>query len=171
MRRSVQAEAHGQAEARPGERRLGLACVGLGGAVATTAVAGIELIRDGLTDTDGLPLAGLEGQPGLAPYEDLVFGGWDLSGDDLASAARSHGVLDDVRLNAVKPALSGMRPWPAVGNREFCRNASGDNVVPVAEATSSSRPRSPRASPTPSWRRWRPGSRSSPPARSASWTA
>jgi myo-inositol-1-phosphate synthase len=131
--RDVQVEANG--DGRPEGRRLGLACVGLGGAVATTAVAGVELIRRGLAGTDGLPLAALDAEGGsvdLAPYENLVFGGWDLSGDDLASAALSHGVLDGVRLEAVKPALSAMRPWPAVGNKDFCRNASGDNVVPVA---------------------------------------
>lgn len=107
-------------------RRLGVAIVGLGGAVATTAVAGAELIRQGEADTDGLPLAGLGG---LVPYENLVFGGWDLSGDDLASAAASHEVLTRDQLQAAKPALADIRPWPAVVNPEFCRNATGVNCV------------------------------------------
>ena len=107
-------------------RRLGVAVVGLGGAVATTAVAGAELIRQGKADTDGLPLAGLEG---LVPYGNLVFGGWDLSGEDLASAAASHGVLTQDQLLAAKPALADIRPWPAVVNPEFCRNATGVNCV------------------------------------------
>jgi myo-inositol-1-phosphate synthase len=76
-------------------RRLGVAVVGLGGAVATTAVAGVELIRRGLAGTEGLPLAGLA-VGGMVPYENLHFGGWDLSGDDLASAATEHGVLETV---------------------------------------------------------------------------
>ena len=37
---------------------------------------------------DGLPLGHLS-VPGLADYEDLVFGGWDLNGADLAVAARA----------------------------------------------------------------------------------
>jgi myo-inositol-1-phosphate synthase len=107
-----------------------MAVVGLGGAVATTAVAGIELIRRGLAGTEGLPLAGIEVE-GMVPYENLVFGGWDLSGDDLASAAMSHGVLEPAQIEAVKPTLVSQRPWPAVGSEEFCRNASGDNVLAV----------------------------------------
>ena len=38
-------------------RRVGVAIVGLGGAVATTAVAGVELLRRGTNRMDGLPLA------------------------------------------------------------------------------------------------------------------
>ncbi len=107
-------------------RRLGVAVVGLGGAVASTAVAGVELMRRGITGTDGLPLAGLET---LVPYENLVFGGWDLCGDDLASAAASHGILPADQLQAAKPALVDVRPWPAVVNPEFCRNAAGTHCV------------------------------------------
>ncbi len=107
-------------------RRLGVAVVGLGGAVASTAAAGVELIRQGATGTDGLPLAGLEA---LVPYENLVFEGWDLCGDDLASAVASHGILPADQLQAAKPALVNIRPWPAVVNPGFCRNASGTHCV------------------------------------------
>ena len=37
--------------------KIGVAIVGLGGAVATTAVAGIEMIKAGSNDFAGLPLA------------------------------------------------------------------------------------------------------------------
>ena len=37
--------------------KLGVAVVGLGGAVATTAIAGIEMIKAGRNDRTGLPLA------------------------------------------------------------------------------------------------------------------
>ena len=37
--------------------KVGVAIVGLGGAVATTAVAGIEMIKAGSNDFSGLPLA------------------------------------------------------------------------------------------------------------------
>lgn len=109
-------------------RRLGVAIVGLGGSVATTAVAGMELIRQGAAGTDGLPLAGLEN---LAPYENLVFGGWDLCEDDLASAAGSLEVLTAEQLRVAKPALADLRPWPAVMDPEYCRNAAGTNSVAV----------------------------------------
>ena len=45
-------------------RRLGVLVVGLGGAVASTAAAGIEMLRAGSNDLAGLPLAnvGVSGQ-------------------------------------------------------------------------------------------------------------
>jgi myo-inositol-1-phosphate synthase len=126
-------EANGGSNGQPG-RRLGIACVGLGGAVATTAAAGMELIRLGLAGHEGLPLAGVEsfGDEQLAAYEGLVFGGWDLSDVDLASAARHHGVVDEARIQAAGAALTRIQPWPAAGNKEFCRNISGTNVIPVS---------------------------------------
>jgi len=42
-----------------GDRKLGLAIIGLGGAVGTTIIAGIELITNGLVGTEGLPLSDL----------------------------------------------------------------------------------------------------------------
>ncbi|MCZ2858007.1 inositol-3-phosphate synthase [Blastococcus sp. VKM Ac-2987] len=110
--------------------------VGLGGAVATTAVAGLELLRLGAVDPAGLPLAGMEvdGKPveaatGLVGYADLVVGGWDLDGADLAKAAEQHGVLDPRQLEQAAPALSALTPWPAAGDADFCRNVTGGNVV------------------------------------------
>jgi myo-inositol-1-phosphate synthase len=109
-------------------RRVGVAIVGLGGAVATTAVAGIALLQAGAADTTGLPLAGLP--PALADdlvrYEDLVFGGWDLDPSDLARAAAAHRVLDRDQLAAAGDALAAVKPWPAVGSARWCRNIDGD---------------------------------------------
>jgi myo-inositol-1-phosphate synthase len=111
-------------------RRVGLAIVGLGGAVATTAAAGLELLRTAVVGTDGLPLAELDGQvPGLAAYTDLVLGGWDLDASDLAKAAEVHGVLDVRQLDAVRAGLSRITPWAAAGDAAFCRNVSGGNTV------------------------------------------
>ena len=106
--------------------RLGVAVVGMGGAVATTAIAGMELLKRGVVDTTGLPLAGVKGT-GLVDYGSLTFGGWDLYDDDLAKAARTHGVLTESQLQAVEPVLSKMRPWSAVSNRNFCRNVVGSS--------------------------------------------
>ncbi len=104
-------------------RRVGVAVVGLGGAVATTAVAGLELLRIGAAGTEGLPLAGLRvaGGPvedtiGLVGYESLVVRGWDLDGSDLRKAAEQHGVLDSRQLEEAGPALSALTPCPAAGD-------------------------------------------------------
>ncbi|WP_174300784.1 inositol-3-phosphate synthase [Caulobacter sp. S45] len=108
--------------------RLGVAVIGLGGAVATTALAGVEMIRAGSNALDGLPLADRTAQ-GLTPYGDLVFGGWDLSGDDLATAALGHGVVTAAELANGASGLRGMTPWPAVGSRDFCANIDGANKI------------------------------------------
>jgi myo-inositol-1-phosphate synthase len=117
-------------------RRVGAAVVGLGGAVATTAVAGLELLRLGIVADDGLPLAGmtvggvsLEEATGLASYDELVVGGWDLDGSDLYKAAEQHAVLDSRQLQHAEPLLASITPWPAAGDVDFCRNVSGGNVV------------------------------------------
>ena len=48
-------------------RRVGVAVVGLGGAVATTAAAGVEILKRGTNQMSGLPLAGMS-VPGLVGY-------------------------------------------------------------------------------------------------------
>ena len=109
-------------------RRLGVLVVGLGGAVASTAVAGIELLRAGSNDLAGLPLANL-GVSGLAPYRNMHFAGWDVRDDDLASAVREHRVLDREQTDQVEDRLRTMRPWAAAGSRDYCRNIHGSNTL------------------------------------------
>ncbi len=106
--------------------RIGVALVGVGGAVATTAIAGIEMIKAGKNDRTGLPLAEMA-VPGLADYRDLVFTGWDVNGDDLGVAAEKHGVLGRDALEAGAAGLRGIRPMPAVGSAKFCKNVDGEN--------------------------------------------
>ena len=108
--------------------RVGIAVIGLNGAVATTAAAGIAMIRAGSNDLSGLPLASRDVE-GMAAYRDLHFGGWDLSHDDLATAALKHGVLTESDLANGASSLSDMRPWPAVGSTDFCANIDGANKI------------------------------------------
>jgi myo-inositol-1-phosphate synthase len=111
------------------EARTGVAIIGLGGAVATTAVAGIEQLKLGTVGTDGLPLAHRDD---LVPYDALVFAGWDVNADDLAKAAHVHRVVEPAQLDAVAEPLGAVEPWPAVADPAYCRNAEGANVVPIA---------------------------------------
>ena len=108
--------------------RLGIAIVGFGGAVSTTAVAGIEMIKAGSNKRDGLPLAHLS-IPGMVDYKDIVFAGWDLNDNDLAVAAEEHGVIGTRELQDGARALSGIRPWKAVASEQFCRNIVGKNLI------------------------------------------
>ncbi len=110
------------------KQQVGVAVVGLGGAVATTAVAGVEQMKLGTSGREGLPLAHRDD---LVPYESLQFGGWDVNGDDLAKAAHVHRVLEPAQIEAVGEVLSAIEPWPAVADPAFCRNAVGGNVVAI----------------------------------------
>jgi myo-inositol-1-phosphate synthase len=112
-------------------RKLGIAIIGLGGAVGTTMVAGIELLKKGKIDTTGLPLAKLDADliKDLAAYENIVFAGWDLFGEHLATAAEEHEVLTHKQFVAVEEELRRIKPWRAVGNKEFLANIEGENTV------------------------------------------
>ena len=108
------------------KRILGIAAVGVGGAVGTTMAAGIELIKRGLAGTEGLPLAGAHG---LAEYTDIAIAGWDLNGADLASAAEGHEVLSYKQHAAVAEELAKITPWPAAGSERFVSLIRGDNTL------------------------------------------
>ncbi len=110
------------------KRKLGIAIVGLGGAVGTTMVAGVELLKKGLIGEEGLPLADVK-IDGIADYRDIVFGGWDLHGEHLATAAEEHDVLTHKQFVAVEDVLRKLKPWPAVGNDKFLSNIGGENRV------------------------------------------
>ncbi|WP_420391788.1 inositol-3-phosphate synthase [Acuticoccus sp.] len=109
-------------------RRVGLAIVGLGGGVATTAVAGLELMRQGEIGAAGLPLAGRD-VIGLVDTAQLAIMGWDFDGTDLATALAGHRVLSERQIEAVAPRLSRITPLPAVCDPQFCRNVTGGNVI------------------------------------------
>lgn len=113
------------------KRKLGIAVIGLGGAVGTTMVAGIELLKKGEIDKTGLPLAELPENltADLADYENLCFGGWDLFGEHLAQAAAEHEVLTHRQLLAVEKELRKIKPWRAASNKDFLANIEGENKV------------------------------------------
>jgi Myo-inositol-1-phosphate synthase len=106
-------------------RKLGIAVVGIGGAVGTTMVAGIELIKKSLVSTDGLPLAGITNE--LIDYRDIVFAGWDLFPEHLAKAAEQHDVLTHKQFVAVEEELRSIKPWPAVSDSRFLAKINGAN--------------------------------------------
>jgi myo-inositol-1-phosphate synthase len=111
------------------DRKLGIAIIGLGGAVGTTIVAGIELLKKGKIGTEGLPLADLDENliKDLVGYENIVFGGWDLFGEHLAKAAEEHDVLTYKQFVAVEEDLRKIKPWRAIENKYFLANIEGEN--------------------------------------------
>ena len=104
--------------------------VGISGAVASTAVAGIELLKQKKIGREGLPLAALPENltANLIDYENLVFTGWDMIGDDLQTAATTHNVLTLQQFQAVSEELQATKPLRAIVNSEFCHNIEGKNV-------------------------------------------
>ncbi len=127
------------------EGKLGVLIPGMGGAVSTTLLAGVEAVRRGT----GLPVGSLT-QMGtirlgkrfeyriprimdfvpLAHLDDLVFGGWDLYADNCYQAALQAGVLSREHLEAVQTFLEDLYPWPAVFDQTFVKNLVGPNVKP-----------------------------------------
>ncbi|MEW6636780.1 MAG: inositol-3-phosphate synthase [Actinomycetota bacterium] len=117
--------------------RLGVLMPGMG-AVATTFIAGVELVKKGLAE----PVGSLTQMAALSPkspqesppkireivplYElkDLVFGGWDAFPDDAYEAAVAARVLDKSHLNAVREELKTISPMPALFEERCVRKLS-----------------------------------------------
>ena len=109
------------------------------GAVATTFIAGVSLIRQGvapaigsLTQLGHLPTPDGEvlikdalDMPGL---EDIVFAGWDIYEGNCYEQAVKSDVLNHVHMEAAKEDLAAISPMPAVFDNDFVRNLSGPNI-------------------------------------------
>ncbi|HEY5812841.1 MAG TPA: inositol-3-phosphate synthase, partial [Terrimicrobiaceae bacterium] len=126
-------------EIHPPEGALGVLLPGMG-AVATTFIAGALLTRKGLAQPFGsitqmqkirlgkrtnarFPLI-KEFVP-LASLESLVFGGWDISGENCYQTAIRSGVLPPHILEPVKSELGAIRPFPAAFDRRYVRKLDG----------------------------------------------
>ncbi len=129
-------------EIAPAQGKLGVLLVGLG-AVSTTFIAGVLAIRKGLA----IPIGSLtqmgtmrlgkrtEGRSPkikdilpLVDLDNIVFGGWDIFGENCYEAARTAGVLDQSMLDRVRPELEAIRPWPAVFDQRYVKRLDGPNV-------------------------------------------
>jgi myo-inositol-1-phosphate synthase len=127
----------------PAAGRLGVLTVGLG-AVASSFVAGVELIRRGLAEPvgsltqmgtirlgqrteDRVPL--IRDFVPLAGIDQLVFGAWDPIADTAYEAALKCGVLDRlVHIEPIAAALKEIEPMPAVFDQNYVRRLDGPNV-------------------------------------------
>jgi myo-inositol-1-phosphate synthase len=126
----------------PASGKLGVLLPGMG-AVATTFIAGVEAVRRGIAQPIGSvsqlahirlgkrtenrnPLIS-EIVP-LAKLDDLVFGGWDPIPDNALVAARKAGVLSDKHIDAIADFLEGIKPMPAVFDRNYVKKLEGTNV-------------------------------------------
>lgn len=122
--------------------KLGILLPGLG-AVGTTLIAGVELIRNGyskpygsLTQMGTIRLGKrtddrvpkIKDFVPLAQLEDVVFGGWDIFNDNGYEAAVNAGVLTKEDLDKVKPQMEAIKPMPAVFDKSYVKKLDGPNV-------------------------------------------
>ncbi len=122
--------------------KLGILLPGMG-AVATTFMAGVELVRKkqaqpvgSLTQMATIRLGKrTEGRSPkikdfvkLARLDDIVFGGWDIFPDSAYEAAAKAGVLDAHHLALVKSFLSKIKPMTAAFDHEYVKMLDGKNV-------------------------------------------
>ncbi len=122
--------------------KLGVLLPGMG-AVSTTFMAGVELVRKGhaqpvgsLTQLGTIRLGKrtennsplIKDFVSLASLKDLVFGGWDIFKDTAYEAASNAGVLSKEHLQKVKPFLSKIEPMKAAFDKEYVKRLDGPNV-------------------------------------------
>ena len=131
----------------PAAGRLGVLTVGLG-AVASTFIAGVELIRRGLAapvgsltqmGTIGLGDRAEDRVPlirdfvPLAGIDQLAFGAWDPISDTAYEAALKCGVLDRyAHIEPVAAALKEIEPMPAAFDQNYVRRIDGPNAKSTA---------------------------------------
>ena len=123
------------------EGRLGVLLPGFG-AVATTFVAGVEAIRQGMAEpfgsltqmntirlgrrTEGrTPL--IKDFIPLVELDQLVFGAWDPIPDDGYQSAVTAGVLDRTHLDPIQDFLRSIKPMPAVFDSAYVKKLDGPN--------------------------------------------
>jgi myo-inositol-1-phosphate synthase len=126
----------------PPKGKLGVLTVGMG-AVATTFMAGVDLVRrkkakpvGSLTQlgtirlgkrTDGRSPSIQDFVP-LEKLENIVFGGWDIFPDTAYEAAKNAAVLSPEHLAEVKKFLSKIRPMKAAFDQNYVKKLSGTHV-------------------------------------------
>jgi myo-inositol-1-phosphate synthase len=121
--------------------KLGVLLPGMG-AVGTTFIAGVELVRTnqakpigsltqigtirlGKRTENRVPL--IKDFIPLADLNDLVFAGWDIFPESVYDAAVNAGVLTTEDLNKVKPQLQAIKPMKAVFDRNYVKRLDGPN--------------------------------------------
>lgn len=126
----------------PAEGKLGILLVGLG-AVSTTFVAGVELIRRGLSKPIGSltqmghirlgkrtdkknPLV-KEFVP-IAKLEDIEFAAWDIFPDNAYEAAKKAGVLSNEHIEPIRGFLENVQALKAVFDQNYVKNLNGKNI-------------------------------------------
>src|SRR5262245_36945544 len=106
------------------------------GAVSTTVIAGVELIRrnralpiGSVTQLGTTPEgAKVSATVPLARVDNLAFGAWDIVNEDGAAVARRSGVLSKEHIAETEGVLAAVRPKPGVHDPDCVRRISANHV-------------------------------------------
>src|SRR6202041_3384088 len=114
---------------------VGVVIIGVNGAVATTLIAGVELMIRGLAPRLGMVTERTDARVtelttllDFAPLEDLVFAGWDVRYANVYEGAVHHKVLPHEQLEQVKDKLTAITPWPAGFAKRYAEKGIGAHV-------------------------------------------
>jgi myo-inositol-1-phosphate synthase len=126
----------------PAKGKLGVLLPGLG-AVSTTFMAGVELVRKGesqpvgsLTQLGTIRLGkrterrtpSIKSFVPLSELNDLVFAGWDIFNDNAYQSAANAGVLNPQDLGKVKTFLSTIKPMKAAFDHNHVKLIDWPNI-------------------------------------------
>ncbi|MBL7160549.1 MAG: inositol-3-phosphate synthase [Candidatus Aenigmarchaeota archaeon] len=124
------------------EGKLGILLPGMG-AVTTTLIAGVEMLKKGLTvpygsvtqmqtirlgrrDDKKYPI--IKDFVPLAKVDEIEFFTWDITDETAYDAAKNAKVLSEADLDKVKPELEKIRPMKAVFDQKHVKRLSGTHV-------------------------------------------
>ena len=131
---------------QPATGKLGVLCVGLG-AVATTFMTGVLMVRKGLakpvgsmTQYDKIRVGrGAEKKylhykdiVPIADLNDIVFGAWDVYPANAYESAINAEVLKEKDINPVKDELEKIVPMKAAFDHNYAKRLDGNNVKDCA---------------------------------------
>lgn len=120
--------------------RLGVLTAGMG-AIATTLIAGVAAVKQGLAKPFGALTQMSHVREGerrtpLAEYLDLPrlgelrFGGWDISSGTCWDAAQRAAVLEPMLLQQLREELSGIEPMAGIHDPQYLRRTKGQRLKP-----------------------------------------
>ena len=127
---------------QPATGKLGVLSVGLG-AVATTFMTGVLMVRKGLAKPVGSMTQYDKIRVGrgaakqylhykdivpMADLNDIVFGAWDVYPANAYQSAINCEVLKEKDINPVRDELEQIVPMPAAFDHEYAKRLDGDNV-------------------------------------------
>lgn len=117
-------------------KKIGVLFVGCTGAVATTVIGGVELMRKkgaprrGMLSETGRVLVGetvksIREHLALAPLDNLVFGGWDVVDRSVYDGAAAAATMNKEQLASIREELAAVRPMPGLFSAKWLRKHPG----------------------------------------------